>query len=85
MTNPKKVGLVFGTMLGGLHLLWSILVLLGIAEALLSFSMWAHMVRTSISVGPFDVTAALTVIVVAGIIGYVIGFVGANVWNRVHR
>lgn len=83
--NPNKVGLVVGSVFGGLHLVWSILVLLGFAQALANFSMWAHMAHFPLVIGPFDPTAAVTVIVIASLIGYVIGYVAGVVWNRVHQ
>ena len=83
-TNPRKVGLVVGLMLGGVHLLWSVLVALNWAQPLANFSMWAHMVHTSVVIGPFDATAALTVVVVASLIGYCVGYAAGSVWNRVH-
>ena len=85
MTNPKKVGLVFGTVLGGVHVLWSLFVLFGIAQALVTFSLWAHMVHVDVAIGPFDAMAAITVIIIAACIGYVVGYIGGTVWNRVHR
>ena len=85
MHNPKKVGLVLGVMFGGLHTLWSLLVLLGLAQPLVNFIMWAHMVESNVVVGPFDVIAALTLIVVTSAIGCALGFVGAHVWNHMHR
>jgi len=46
--------------------------------------MWAHMVQSGPVFAPFDATAALTVIVIAAIIGYCVGFVLSTVWNKVH-
>ena len=82
--NPQNVALVVAVMLGGVHTLWAILVALGWAQALADFSMWAHMVHANVVIGPFDGSAAITVIVIASVIGYGIGFVAANVWNKVH-
>jgi len=72
-------------MLGGAHVAWSVLVLLGWAQPLINFSMWAHMIERGVVVGPFEATAALTVIVVASAIGYGVGYIMATVWNKVHR
>ena len=47
--------------------------------------MWAHMVESNVVVESFDIIATLTLIVVASAIGYVVGFVGAHVWNHMHR
>ena len=85
MTNPNKVGLVFGALLGGWHLLWSLLVLSGVAQSIYDFVLWAHMIHLSIVIGPFDATAAVTLVVFTGVMGYIIGYTGAWVWNRVHR
>ncbi len=83
--NQYKSGLVGACMLGGLHVLWSVLVLLGWAQPLVNFSAWAHMVKSPPMVGPFDATAAITVIVVASCIGYGIGYAFATVKNKVYR
>ena len=84
--NPRKTGLAVGKLLGGLHLVWAIVVALGWAQAMVNFSMWAHMISApAIVVGPFDLSAAVTVVVVASVVGYVIGHVFAKVWNWLHR
>ena len=83
-TNTHKAGLVGAVMLGGFHVLWSVLILLGWAQPLVNFSMWAHMVESGPVFAPFDAGAALTVIVVASCIGYAVGFILSTVWNKVH-
>ena len=83
--NPKKVGLAVGKLVGGVHLVWSILVLLGWAQALVNFSLWAHMVSVPVVVEQFNLTAAVTVILVATAIGFVLGYVFAKIWNWLHR
>lgn len=82
--NPSKVGLVGAVVIGGWHVLWSLLILLGWAQLLVEFSMWAHMIHIAVIIGPFDVSAAATVIIIASIIGYCVGYIIATVWNRVH-
>jgi hypothetical protein len=85
MTNPNKVGFVIGALIGGWHLLWIILILLGWAQPILDFVFWAHMIKPVYVVGPFDAAAAGTLIVVTTLIGYIFGFAGALIWNRLHR
>ena len=85
MAHPYKVGLFLGTLFGGLHLVWSLLVFLGYAQALVDFILWAHMVHVSEIIGPFDATAAATLVVVTAIVGFVVGNVAAHIWNRVHQ
>jgi hypothetical protein len=85
MSNPNKVGLVFAILLGGWHLVWSILVATGFGQLLYDFILWAHMIHLAIKIGPFDLAASITLILVTAILGYVIGYVGSFVWNKMHR
>jgi hypothetical protein len=85
MTNPNKVGLVVGALIGGWHLLWSLLVLIGWAQPILDFIFWAHMIKPVYFVKPFDPLAAVTLFVITAVIGYVFGSLGAIIWNGLHR
>lgn len=84
MTNPNKVGLVIAALIAGWHLAWSLLVLIGWAQPILDFIFWAHMIKPVYTVKPFDLVAAVALIVITGVIGYVFGFLGAVIWNRLH-
>jgi len=83
--NPTKVALVVGAFLGGLHLLWSLLVAFGLAQAILDFVFWAHMLSLSVVVNAFDASAAATLIIFTAIWGYVVGYVFALIWNKLHQ
>jgi hypothetical protein len=85
MTNPNKVGLVIGALIGGWHVVWSLLVLIGWAQPILDFIFWAHMIKPVYFVNPFDPVAAVTLIVITAAIGYVFDSLGAVIWNRLHR
>ena len=85
MANPNKIGLVIGVLTGGWHLFWSLLVVIGWAQPLLDFIFWAHMIKPVYLVKPFDLTAALALILITSVIGYIFGFLGAVIWNRLHR
>ena len=85
MTNSNKVGVVVGALVAGWHLLWSLLVLIGCAQPIIDFIFWAHMIKPVYVVKPFDPVAAVTLMMITGVIGYVFGFVGAIVWNRLHQ
>jgi hypothetical protein len=61
------------------------LVLLGWAQPILDFIFWAHMIKSVYVVKPFDLVAAVALIVITTVIGYVFGFLGAVIWNRLHR
>lgn len=83
--NPVKTGIALSKLLGTLHLIWAVLVGLGWAQALASFSMWAHMVSSPVVIKPFDLSAAVTIVIVASIVGYVVGYLFARFWNHSHR
>ena len=85
MTNPNKVGLVAGALIGGWHLFWALLVLLGWAQPIIDFIFWAHMIQPIYMIKPSDPLAAVTLIGITVVIGYVFGFLGALIWNRLHR
>ena len=82
MKSHNKVGLVFGALLGGWHAVWAILVALGVAQTIYDFVLWAHMIHLPITIGPFNLTATITLIVLTAIAGYVTGYVGSWVWNK---
>lgn len=85
VVNPNKVALVCAVVLAGWHALWAVLVFLGVAQAIYDFILWAHMIHLALTIGPFEPLAAVTLIVLTSIIGYLIGYFGAIVWNRVYR
>jgi hypothetical protein len=82
MADKNKVGLVAGALLGGWHVVWSILVATGVGQTLYNLILWAHMIHLNIVIGPFNPAAAATLVVVTAVFGYVIGYSGAWVWNR---
>lgn len=85
MSNPNKVGTVFAVLLGGVHLLWSVLIAFGVAQSFYDFVLWAHMIHLPLVVGPFDMTAVVVLVLMTAVMGYVVGNIGARVWNRLLR
>lgn len=83
--HPSKVALTLGVLFGGFHLGWSILVALNLAQGLLDFIFGLHMIASPYQVTGFDLMKAGTLIVVTFAVGYGVGFVFANVWNKVHK
>jgi len=85
--NPSKTGLTVGTLLGGIHIVWSILIWLGWAQGLVNFSLWAHMVSMPVVIKAFDPSAAVAVIIVAAVVGYIVGYAFARIvnWDQIHR
>ena len=85
MTNANKIGLVFGAVIGGWHVCWSLLVLLGWAQPVIDFIFWAHMINPIYVIKPFDPKAAAALIIFTSVVGYAFGFVGTIVWNKVRQ
>lgn len=83
--NSNKVGLVLGTLLGGWHVLWALLVALGWAQAVIDFVFWLHFLRPVYVVGSFNPGIALILIAITAAIGYAFGYLFGALWNWVHR
>lgn len=83
--SVHRCGIALGALLGGWHAIWSILVAGGIAQPLLDFMLLLHMIRVPVTVQPFHLVMALTLVVVTGGMGYLFGVVFAALWNAVHE
>ena len=81
--NPSKTGAALGILVGGIHLVWSILVAIGIAQPLVDFASRIHMVSSIVTVQPFDIGNAALLVVITAVIGYAIGFLFALASNNV--
>lgn len=80
--SKGKTGLTFGFLMGFIHLMWGVLVALGIAQALLNFIFNVHMLSIPIVVMPFNLVKALGLIIVTFIVGYIFGWLMAYFWNK---
>ncbi|MBI5470676.1 hypothetical protein HY968_05185 [Candidatus Kaiserbacteria bacterium] len=83
--NVQKTALTTAIFLGGFHIVWSLIVVLGWGQSIYDFVLYAHMIHMPIVIGPFDLAAAAVLIIITAIIGYVIGYAFAYIWNRLHR
>jgi hypothetical protein len=83
--DANRVGLVLGLFIAGLHFLWSILVVIGWGQMLLNFVFWLHMLSNPYQVAPFDLAAAVSLLVIAFLVGYVIGWIFSSLWNKLHK
>jgi hypothetical protein len=82
--NPVKAGLTLGALMGVWHLCWSILVALHWAQPVIDFVFWMHFIKPVYVVGAFDPAIAAVLVVITSIIGFVIGWLFALLWNWVH-
>lgn len=83
--SPNKAGLALGALLGGGHVLWSLLVALGWAQPLIDFIFWIHFIEPVHVVGTFSTGIALMLVFLTAGIGYAIGGLFGVIWNRIHR
>ena len=83
--SPSKTALAVGVFFGGWHVIWSLLVALKWGQPIYDFILWTHMIHLQLRVGPFEPVAAATLIVVTFLIGGVMGYLFALVWNWLHR
>lgn len=80
--NKNKTGLTFGFLIGSFHLVWSILVFLGVAQALMNFILDLHMISMPMVILPFNLFKALGLVVVTFAVGYLFGWFMAFFWNK---
>ena len=81
--NPFTVGLYTGLLIGSFHLIWSILVFLGLAQLLMDFILGLHFLNNPYRVQPFNFVTAISLLIVTTFVGFVVGYVATWVWNKV--
>lgn len=82
--NKNKLGLVIGSYAAIVHLVWVILVALGLAQPLVNFIIRLHFIDFPHKIASFDFVNAVLLIVIAFIVGYVGGFIIGIIWNKAH-
>ena len=80
--SRNKTGLTFGFLMSAFHLIWSVLVAVGLAQVFMNFIFNIHMLSIPIVVMPFNLAKALCLIVVTFVVGYVFGWLMAFFWNK---
>ncbi len=83
--SSHQAGLAFGGFLGLVHLVWSLLVAIGLAQPIIDFIFNLHMIQPPYKVMAFSITTAVGLVVVTSLIGYVIGYVLSTIWNKVQK
>ena len=83
--SANKAGLVVGSLVGGWHLLWAILVALQVAQPVIDFVFWMHFIKPTFVIEPFSFDRAIVLIVVTAVVGYAAGCCFGLLWNRLRR
>lgn len=82
--NSNKTGLTLGLFAGLVHAGWALLVSSGVGQKMLDMVYRVHFLNNPFVVSPFIATRAVKLIVFTAVMGYVIGFVFAIIWNKGH-
>ncbi len=83
--DKNRAGLTLGGLLGLVHLFWALLVGFGWAKGIYEWFLKIHFLSFNFSVGTFSFVWALGLIVTAFVVGYVVGWVFAAIWNWTDR
>lgn len=83
--NPNNIGLFVGGLTGFFHGVWSLLVMVGFAQPVLDFIFWLHFLSNPVQVSMFEFTRAIMLVVFTFALGYVVGWMGAYLWNMMHH
>ncbi|MBI3632530.1 MAG: hypothetical protein HY225_03715 [Candidatus Vogelbacteria bacterium] len=85
MLNNHKVGLALGGFAAFVHIVWGALVALGLAQSLIDFIYYMHMIQVPVVVLPFSLSLAVGLVILTGIVGYVVGYIFATIYNWAHK
>ena len=83
--HEAQVAIVVAVFVAGWHVVWSLMILTGIAQPLLDFIFWAHMLTAPYRVTGFTFTQAVVLVLVTFAVGYVGGWIFAKVWNMMRK
>lgn len=83
--NPNQAGLAFGGLLSTVHLVWSVLVAAGVAQACIDFILKLHMIEPAYKVMAFSLPLAAGLIIVTFLFGYIMGYLLAMMWNMMQK
>jgi hypothetical protein len=83
--SKAKTGLALGLFMAIVHAVWAILVALGVAQGLIDWVTGMHMMVNPYVVSGFSLGAAVGLIVMVFVAGYILGWVFAALWNSLRK
>ena len=83
--SANKTGLALSALMGGWHLLWSVLVALQWAQPVIDFVFWIHFIKPIYVIEDFNAGRAAILVAVTAAFGYAVGYCFALLWNRFHK
>lgn len=79
--NGSQLGLTLGIFFAAIHAIWAVLVASGRAQAFIDLVMPLHFLDMVYTITQFSLGVALTLVVLAFVCGYLMGWLFAALWN----
>jgi hypothetical protein len=79
--DKNTVGLIVGAFAGLIHLLWVVLVAVGVAQAFLDWIYGLHFLSNPFRVAAFNLGTAVILVLVTFVLGYIFGWIFTAIWN----
>lgn len=79
--NKNSIGLALGFFFGLGHLVWVLLVGMGLAKPFMDWVLSLHFLTLSYSLTSFNLGTGLMLVVFTFVCGYALGWVFAAIWN----
>lgn len=83
--RPMTIALYTGLLVSSLHLIWSVMVALGLGQIYLDWILGLHYVTNPYEVMPFNVGTMITLLVFTFMVGFVLGWLGTIGWNKLMK
>ena len=81
--DPRKVSIALGLFAAVMHVIWSVIVALGLGQAWMNWVFGLHFISHSFVVQPFNFVTSIMLIVAAFVVAAIFGWIFATVWNWV--
>jgi len=83
--NKNKAALVFGSFIALIHFVWGLAIAFSWAQPWMDFVYKMHFLNNPFTVMPFDLMRILGLVVIAFVMGYIVGYVFAVLWHKLHN